>query len=215
MRNIKLFLDNAGLTPVIYSFLSLVALYLGYWLKNAQITFYAKKIKFDKHPLFYNIKNSIREIENWKVPNNKQVFVDALLIKLKTWHRTGIKFTAKLYGKNVNSFNIEAEFMNWLESTIKQYIDTWTISGIPSKVGQYINTEHQPKVTSLTTKIHNIAISKLYINNYIRANVILETLDTLLSETKVDFLQLIHQEKLNGQFKGLTYKGFPISDFIK
>ena len=51
-----------------------------------------------------------------------------------------------------------------------------------------------------------------FINNYIRANVIFETLDTLLAETKADFLTIAFLKDLNGRFIKDTYKGVSVSD---
>lgn len=212
MTDLGNFLEQTGLTELIIAVISLLSVYLGYAVKNAKINLHSKKVKFTEHQLFNNLRNTIREVENWNVPENKIVFKDALLVKLKIWLSSGLDFTKELQTKKVRRLNLETEFLNWLESAVNTYVSDWDKMQIPSNVIRFINSEHQNKVNSFTSKIRNISTCKHFINNYIKTNVILETLDTLLAETKADFLTITFMKNLNGRFKNDSYKGVPISD---
>ncbi len=214
MSELRILIEQSGVKELIFAVLSAVFLYTGYAIKNIKINFRSKKFQFNQHQIFNNLRNTIREVETWNVPDNKIVFKDALLVKFKIWLNTGLDFTKQLQTKKVNRINLETEFLNWLETAIKGYISDWDKIKIPKNVIRYINSEHQNKINRFTTKIHNISTCKHFINNYIKTNVILETLDTLLAETKADFLTITYMKNLNGRFINDTYKGIPISDTI-
>jgi len=205
-------MQQTGLSELGIAFISMISVYLGYFFKNIKINIYSKRLKFTEHQIFNNLRNTIREIEYWNVPENKIVFKDALLAMLKVWLDTGLDFSKHLQAKNTKRLNLETAFLDWLENAIRAYVADWQKMQIPKNVIRFINTEQQTKISNFTNKIHNIANSKHFINNYIKTNVILETLDTLLAETKADFLAITYMKNLNGRFKNDFYKGIPISD---
>ncbi|NOZ36004.1 MAG: hypothetical protein GXO80_11990 [Chlorobi bacterium] len=212
MNEVTPIIDNPGLNEIVVGILSLISVYIGYAVKNAKINLRSKRIKLYDHRIFSNLRMSIKEVENWDVPENKVVFKDALLIKLKTWLNTGLDFAKELQTKKLKQLDLEREFMAWYELSVKKYNAEWKAIGIPQNVINFLNDELQAKLDNFTSKIYSISKSEQFINNYIRANVIFETLDTLLAETKADFLRITFLKNFNGRFIKDTYKGVPVSD---
>jgi hypothetical protein len=210
--NLGNFFEQTGLTELILTSVSMISLYVGYAIKNQIINLRSKKQKFSEHQLFYNLQNSIREVESWNVPKNKIVFKDALLIRLRNWLKTGIYFADQLQTKKLNSESLERLFFKWLDESVKLYTSEWKTAQIPDNVIQFIKAEHQNKLMMFARKIHSIARDKFLINNHIRTAVLFETLDTLLAEAKSDTLQITYMKNLNGRFKNDRYKGTPVSD---
>ena len=185
---------------------------IGYAVKNAKINIRSRKIKLYDHRIFSNLRLTIKEVEAWDVPENKVVFKDALLIKLKTWLNTGLDFAKELQTKKLRTLDLEREFMVWFEHSVRKYNAEWKAINIPQNVITFLNDELQAKLDNFTNKIYSISKSEQFINNYIRANVIFETLDTLLAETKADFLTIAFLKDLNGRFIKDNYKGVSVSD---
>jgi hypothetical protein len=214
MTNLGTFFEQTGLTELIIALVSMISLYLGYAVKQQLINIRSRKQKFTEHQLFFNLQNSIREVESWNVPKNKTVFKDALIIRLKNWLKTGIYFADQLQHKKLNSESLEKLFFDWLDETVKLHNSEWQSAQIPPNVIRFIQAEHQNKHLMFARKIYSIARDKYLINNHIRTSVLFETLDTLLSEAKSDTLQITYMKNLNGRFRNDKYKGIPISDTI-
>lgn len=85
MNDVTPIIENPGMNEIIVGILSIVSLYIGYAVKNAKINIRSKKIKLYDHRIFANLRLTIKKVEAWDVPENKVVFKDALLIKLRTW----------------------------------------------------------------------------------------------------------------------------------
>ncbi len=212
MNELTPIVENPGLNEIIIGILSLVSVYVGYAVKNAKINIRSKKVKLYEHRIFSNLQLTIKEVENWDVPENKVVFKDALLLKLRTWLNSGLDFAKELEQKKLRKLDLEREFMVWFQSSVRKYNAEWKAINIPQNVINFLNEELQAKLDNFTSKIYSISKSEQFINNHIRANVIFETLDTLLAETKADFLTIAFLKNLNGRFIKDNYKGVPISD---
>ena len=212
MNEVTPVIENPGLNEILVGILSLVSIYVGYAVKNAKINLRSKKIKLYDHRIFANLRMTIKEVEAWDVPENKIVFKDALLIKLRTWLNSGLNFAKELQERKLKQIDLEREFMNWFEQAVRKYNAEWKAINIPQNVINFLNEELSAKLENFTSKIYSISKSEQFINNYIRANVIFETLDTLLAETKADFLTIAFLKDLNGRFIKDTYKGVPVSD---
>jgi hypothetical protein len=205
-------IQNPGVNEILVGILSLVSVYIGYAVKNAKINLRSKKIKLYDHRIFANLRLSIKEVESWDVPENRIVFKDALLIKLRTWLNLGSEFAKDLQERKLRALKLDREFMHWYEQCVRKYNAEWKAINIPQNVINFLNEELAAKLENFTSKIYSISKSEQFINNYIRANVIFETLDTLLAETKADFLTISFLKDLNGRFVKDTYKGIPVSD---
>ncbi|MCF6366581.1 MAG: hypothetical protein L3J35_10310 [Bacteroidales bacterium] len=212
MNEVTPIIENPGMNEIIVGILSLVSIYIGYAVKNAKINLRSRKIKLYDHRIFANLRLTIKEVEAWEVPENKVVFKDALLIKLRTWLNSGLDFAKELQAKKLRTLDLEREFMVWYEFSVNKYNAEWKALNIPQNVIIFMNDELQAKLDNFTSKIYSISKSEQFINNYIRANVIFETLDTLLAETKADFLTIAFLKDLNGRFIKDTYKGVSVSD---
>lgn len=212
MNEVTPIIENPGINEIIVGILSIVSLYIGYAVKNAKINIRSKKIKLYDHRIFANLRFTIKEVEAWDVPENKVVFKDALLIMLKTWLNTGLNFAKELQTKKIRTLDLEREFMVWYEFSVRKYNAEWKALNIPQNVINFMNDELKAKLDNFTSKIYSISKSEQFINNYIRANVIFETLDTLLAEIKADFLTIAFLKNLNGRFIKDTYKGVSVSD---
>jgi hypothetical protein len=117
-----------------------------------------------------------------------------------------------LQERKLKQVDLEREFMSWFEQAVRKYNAEWKAINIPQNIINFLNEELSAKLENFTSKIYSISKSEQFINNYIRANVIFETLDTLLAETKADFLTIAFLKDLNGRFIKDTYKGVPVSD---
>jgi len=212
MNELTPIVENPGLNEIIIGILSLVSVYVGYAVKNAKINILSKKFKLYEHRIFSNLQLTIKEVENWDVPENKVVFKDALLLKLRTWLNSGLDFAKELEQKKLRKLDLEREFMVWFQTSVRKYNAEWKAINIPQNVINFLNEELQAKLDNFTSKIYSISKSEQFINNHIRANVIFETLDTLLAETKADFLTIAFLKNLNGRFIKDNYEGVPISD---
>jgi len=212
MNELTPIVENPGLNEIIIGILSLVSVYVGYAVKNAKINIRSKKVKLYEHRIFSNLQLTIKEVENWDVPENKVVFKDALLLKLRTWLNSGLDFAKELEQKKLRKLDLEREFMVWFQSSVRKYNAEWKAINIPQNVINFLNEELQAKLDNFTSKIYSISKSEQFINNHIRANVIFETLDTLLAETKADFLTIAFLKNLNGRFIKDNYKGVLVSD---
>ena len=212
MNELTPIVENPGLNEIIIGILSLVSVYVGYAVKNAKINIRSKKVKLYEHRIFSNLQLTIKEVENWDVPENKVVFKDALLLKLRTWLNSGLDFAKELEQKKIRKLDLEREFMVWFQSSVRKYNAEWKAINIPQNVINFLNEELQAKLDNFTSKIYSISKSEQFINNHIRANVIFETLDTLLAETKADFLTIAFLKNLNGRFIKDNYKGVLVSD---
>jgi hypothetical protein len=212
MNEVTPVIENPGMNEILVGVLSLISIYVGYAVKNAKINLRSKKIKLYDHRIFANLRMSIKEVEAWDVPENKIVFKDALLIKLRTWLNSGLNFAKELQERKLKQVDLEREFMSWFEQAVRKYNAEWKAINIPQNIINFLNEELSAKLENFTSKIYSISKSEQFINNYIRANVIFETLDTLLAETKADFLTIAFLKDLNGRFIKDTYKGVPVSD---
>ncbi len=173
----------------------------------------SRKFSLTNHTLFNSLINSVREIKSWYIPENRLVFKDALIIKLLIWQVEGKKLAKELQKKKLSSSALDSDITAWANETIGKYEKEWRAAGIPENVIKKINEVHEPKVKELFERIKDTVYNKdmypLFMNRVVNVFTVLEL---LLSETKNDFNSIFYREFFNGQFKGVTYKGIPVSD---
>lgn len=186
--------------------------FLGYKFKDLTIRLRSKRFNLTDHTLFIQLLNTISEVNSWRVPLNRDVFKDALIIKLETWYNTGIELANEVNNKRFSDLAIEKTIAQWATKTINEYNKLWKQAQIPTPIVALINHRHQKKVDLFTSTFARIAHNDIYVTEKHKFIAIFDTLNTLLAETKNDFLELIFMKGLNGDTIGQNYKGVPLND---
>lgn len=194
--------------------LPFVFTWAGIQLKTWYMNYRANKYKLVWHSIFLSLDNSIREVKAWVYKENRQVFADALIIKLKVWKEEGEKLAKELDKKtNISNSELEYKLIFWMNDTIEIYTKLWVEAKIPQKVIQNINIEHELKIGELTGEIKAIVHNNdAYPTMKTKCISVFDALKHLLAETKNDFSTLIYRRKYNGNMIGVKYKGVSISD---
>lgn len=206
-------LDEKLLKVLIDAIVPLLALYIGTQLKALYARLKTKNFLLSEHELFTEIKKSISEIRRWSIKENRKVFIDALIIKLEFWLNEGIKLANDLDKNYYNKRQLRKIFFDWVTNTINLYNSEWKKVGIPGKIVDMINKNHEPNVIKFSSEIDNIIFNDdIYFSYKIKVINIFNILRLLLEVTKTDFQDLIYRDKLNGNLHGLTYNNKPISD---
>lgn len=187
--------------------------FLGMWLRKQIINLKSRRFQLIEHSLFSSILTYIREIKSWNIKENRQVFLDAFIIKLKIWSKNFIKLALELQKAKYNNSKLELTIINTANTTISDYITEWKVKGIPLKVIQKINEKHNVKVEIFIEKIkakcHN---NDMYPAFMLKIISIFDVLELLLSETINDLNDFIFRNDINGYYKETYYKGVPIND---
>jgi len=200
---LKQFLDIV--IPILLGVLGIMTQKLWEYIKISQYN-----LKY--HKLISDIGIYIQKINTWTYKENRQVFIDALLIKLKVWQKSSEELAKEINNKYIPRQRLENMLLQWATDTIEQYIKEWERSEIPKDIIKHINNIHQEKVDLFINEIKNVIMDKTYPNGQYVKREIFNILRLLLSETKDDFNDIIYREIYNGRFKGIYYKNIPISD---
>ena len=172
-----------------------------------------KKFKFVDHPLFSDLLISINEIKSWYVQKNRDVFRQALIIKLKCWHIRGLELAKELQNGKYSNLQLQNKVLTWATNTVNDYANKWKEDGIPNKVIERITITHQIKVDKFIEEIKAICFNNdMYLFKTQKVIAIFDTLRVLLMVTINDFNKLLYRDKYNGDFIGISYKNIPIND---
>jgi len=187
--------------------------FLGMWIRKQLINFKSRKFQLVQHTLFSSISNNIRKIKTWNIKPNRQVFIDAFIIKLKLWKEDFLILSEKLQKARLNNSNLEAIIMSCTNETIEKYTYEWKEQNIPQKVVFKINEQHNENVEYFIERIqrksHN---NNMYPAFMLKVIAIFDVLELLLSETINDLNDFVFRKHMNGYYKGVKYKGIPIND---
>ena len=224
MNNLIIIFSQIDSTKVIHTFNSLsdyiiyftplVFGYLGIKFKEYLIDYKQNKYKLEFHSLFGTLKSSINELKRWSYPANRQVFIDAFTIKADVWINSAKELAKKLDKTKIkNNSHLENIFNDWANDTIVKYEKEWKDAKINDKIIKAINKQHEIKVNSFIIEIKSIAHNNdAYITQKSKYIAIFDALKYLLTETKLDFSDLIYKKVYNGNMVGVIYKGLPVSD---
>ena len=136
-----------------------------------------------------------------------------VLVKLQIWNDEGKKLAITLDKKKRPANRLRSKFRTWANETISLYKASWQAKDIDDVPITIFNEIHKPKIDTFNESINFISLNKaMYITYKIRCMAIFDKLNTLLIETKVDFLEICTQKNFNGRLNGLKYKGIPLSD---
>ncbi len=191
---------------------TLIMTYVGYKVKDWTIRLKSKRFKLTDHQLFIQLLNTISEVNSWRVPLNRLVLKDALIIKLECWYNKGIEFAEQVENKRFNDMGIERAVAEWANKTIIEYNKQWKSAEINRIIISKINHRHQKKVDLFINAFTRIAHNNIYINEKLKFIAIFDALNVLLAETKNDFLDMIFMRNFNGELRGQKYKGIPLND---
>lgn len=191
-----------------------ITIILGYYAKQWVLRLKARKCSLLNHSLLTSLSNSIRDVKLWQVTANRQVFVDALRIKLECWQERAEELAIELNKKGkLTNGKLYSIITNWTNDVIDEYNKKWIENNIPKPIINRINKNHKNKTDEFVSEIQAKSYNNdMYPLTKYKTVAILDTLKTLLAETKSDFYQLVYREKYNGAFKGCKYKGIPIND---
>ncbi len=205
-------METISIREVIEIVATVFTTFIGYKAKDIYIWLKNKQFKLIEHEFFNEILFINNEIRSWKIPPNKQVFIDALKILLDSWYQKGAEFAQAVDNKKFSPFTIEKKTMQWLTHTIDYYNQKWQDAGIPKVIIDKINQSQQRKIQIFSAAFQKIAHNDIYITNKQKFIAILDKLLTLLIETKLEFYDMIFGNFFNGELKGIKYKGIPIHD---
>ena len=191
---------------------TLTMTYVGYKAKDWLIRLRSKRFKLIDHQLFIQLLNTINEVKSWKVPLNRKVLQDALIIKLECWYNQGLELAKKVDNKRFSDLAIEKVIAEWANKTISEYNKRWRESQINEIIISKINFRHQKKVDLFANAFGRIAHNDIYLTEKLKFIAIFDALNVLLAETKNDFLDMIFMRNFNGELKGQKYKGIPLND---
>lgn len=185
---------------------------LGIGLQKAWTIIKSNQYNLEDHEIMSDLNINLQKISTWLVERNRQVFVDALEIKLKVWKDEVTIFAKEINNKYISRQKLKHLFIEWTINTINKYNSEWKVNGIPDKVINHINKKHQIKVDKLLKEINTTIFDRTYPSSQFIKREIFNTLRLLLSETKDDFNDIVYRSKYNGEFKDVFYKDIPVND---
>jgi len=185
---------------------------LGIGLQKVWTIIKSNQYNLEDHEIISDLNINLQKISTWFVERNRQVFIDALEIKLKVWKDEIAIFTKEINNKYISRQKLKHIFIEWAINTIDKYNNEWKVNGVPDKVIKHINKIHQIKVDKLLKEINTIISDRTYPNSQFIKREIFTILRLLLSETKDDFNDIVYRSKYNGEFKDVYYKDIPIND---
>jgi len=187
--------------------------FLGFYAKKIWLEFKSNQFKLEFHSLFDNLRTSINDLDNYSINANREVFRDMVSVKFRIWLNEGEKLAIELDKKRLLPNRLMNKMKKWSNQTIHLYKNEWSNKDIDNVVITIFNEKHKSKIDLFNDAIIFISLNKsMYITHKSRCVAIFDKLDTLLIETKLDFLEICTQEKFNGRLDGLKFKGIPLSD---
>ena len=200
-------------TDLILLLIPIITAYVGIRYKSWAMARKANSFMLKYHSMFNSLSNSKREVKRWNIQENRQVFVDALIIQIECWQKKGFELAETIDSKIVGNSQLEIIMNTWANGTIDSYNFEWQKTKIPHKIIKIINAASAEKTDRLfyeiSTKVHNDNQYPFYKT---KTTAILDILSTLLAETINDFNQLIYREHYNGTMLGVYYNELPVSD---
>ena len=182
-------------------------------LQRWRLAYKTKKFKLTDHPIFTDLTLSIRDLKAWCPAKNRQVFTDALVIKLYCWIKEGEVLAIDLQKGNYSNLQLKNKVLKWAAGVVNQYTNEWRSGDIPETVIDRITLVHEEKVQQFLTEIKAISYANdMYPFKMQKVIAIFDTLRLLLADTKNDFNKLVYRDRYNGHFKGSSYKGTPVND---
>lgn len=157
------------------------------------------------HELFYKIKSYLDisiPLMKIKGPVRSKMFRDMLDIKLNI---ISDDLKTLLLSKSLNSDNMLQLNLNNLELMVKKYQNAWRSGGVPEIVITKFEEWHQAKILLLYDSIKQICDCQVIDTPVEEMYSILNIYLTIVSFTIVDAEKTL--TVLNGQLKGVTYKG--------
>ena len=187
--------------------------FIGARIKGLIQSYKIKKFKLIDHPIFTDLTTSIQDLKGWTNVKNRQVFIDALEIKLQCWKIEGEILAEELQKGKYSNLQLQNKILRWASNTQSKYIEKWIKANIDQIVINRIIKIHDEKVQQFLQKITSTCNNNnMYVHQFQKIISIFDTLSLLLSDTKNDFNRLVYQEKYNGKFKNRKYKNIPIND---
>jgi len=170
------------------------------------------RFKLTDHAIFEEMSKAIYDINKWKIKKNREVFSQALLIKLRCWRQETFKLANQLQKKSYTKKQLDTIITRWIYETVNLYTEKWKEEGIPEIVIDIINETNDGKIRNFENRVEEIIYGRMYPFKMLKIIAIFDHLLTLLAYTINDFNRLVYRDKYNGRFKGVTYKGVPIND---
>jgi len=201
------------LTELLLLIIPMLTTIAGAYAKGWYQKWKTSKFQLTDHPLITDLATHIREVNNWWVKQNREVFKDALEIKLIIWKEESIKLAEKLQKNSYSNPKLLQEVSDWANKVILLYTEKWKREDIPQRVINRITEVHQEKVNQLFDEIKDIVYNDtMYPFKMQKSIAIFGTLRLLLADTKNDFNKLVHKKEYNGYFKDVKYKDCHIND---
>lgn len=205
--------DIKDIKTLLQILLPIFLTWFGAFINKKWLDYKSKKFKLIDHPLFADLIYNVNEIRKWHPKTNRLVFIDALIIKMEFWNKEGYILAEELQKEKLSNIQLKNKIIKWASKVIDLYVSEWNKIGIPEKVINRINTQHQLKVDQFVNDIKEISFNDdMYPFQMQKSIAIFNVLRLLLTDTKNDFNQLIYRDKYNGEFTGIKYKGIPIND---
>lgn len=177
------------------------------------LAYKTKKFQLLDHPIFTDLTYSIQDLDSWRVKENRQVFIDALSIKLRLWRDKGLELAEELQKNNFSNIQLKNKVICWATKVMSEYTHEWRKIGIPEKVITRITESYEIKVKQFVDEIKDISYNNdMYPFKMQKSIGIFTTLRLLLADTKNDFNNLVYRDTYNGFFVGSYYKNIPVSD---
>lgn len=188
--------------------------FAGYKAKDWFVFFQTSRVKAIDLPLMENLEKSILSIEGYTIMKHREAFRLLIKIKLNSWIEQSKKLAEELDNtKYINANKMRKRLNRYLTDTVKDYRKEWDNRNIPIEVQNIFNEKHASKIEAFEDAITFITLNKyLYPNKMVKITAIFDKLDTLLSNTKSDLLEICTQEYYNGRLSGIEFNGLPLSD---
>lgn len=185
----------------------------GIGLQRWWVSYKLKRFKLIDHPIFTDLVLSIRDLKMWCPGKNRQVFVDALIVKFHCWIIEGKTLADDLQKNKYSNLQLKNKLLLWVAEVANIYTTNWTSDGIPPKIVERLTTVLEINIQTILKDIKSITYNNdMYPIQRQKIIAIFDALKYKLIDTKSDFYKLVYREKYNGDFAGIKYKGIPIND---
>jgi len=170
------------------------------------------KLKVATNPLSHAFFSASERLINYRIPRmnvssdpaRNTLFRDMLLKKIGIWRENMLSFITRDFSSYKN-FEIKQLFAQKMHKIIKEYEAKWKSSGVPKLVISKFTTWHSPRVEALSSSATSVFDGKSFTTVTEMLNAVLCLQNALLVETIIDAERTLGE--LNGELKGLTYKG--------